>query len=197
MTPNVEHTQVNRNLTLAFFSMIMVVYLFFSIIAKTKLTAYTFPVNALIWIIIAMGIFQVYELVSKKRTFYPHLIFFVFSMLMVIGALRPWSITAYRDPDNNSRNKKIHNTRIYKTLLQDSTYALENRIIINCKGFEDIALMFHQNVNAYHWCPHRKTLDSLLIAGHQFAAFNNHTKHKLPPYITKNESIVVIHKKLK
>jgi hypothetical protein len=188
---------VNRNLSLAFFAVILVVFLFFSVIAKTKLISYTFPVNALIWIIIAMGAYQLYEFIAQKIPRYTRFIFFGLSFFLMICSLRPWLITEYRSTDNRKRNVKIYNAAIYKTLLEDETYSLDNRVIINCKGLGDTELMFYQNVNAYHWFPTENVLDRLMAAGHQFAAFKRQTRYGLPAYVKNNDSILIINKEIK
>ena len=75
----------------------------------------------------------------------------------------------------------------------DLSGALKDRVILNCKSFEDVELMFYQQVNAYHWYPDGATLDSLLKSGHKFAAFKSHTQQDLPDYIYLNNDIVIIH----
>ena len=79
----------------------------------------------------------------------------------------------------------------------DLSKELEGRIILNCKSFEDVELMFYKNVNAYHWYPDERTLDSLLQRGYKFAAFKNHNNQALPEYITANGDIVIIDKNIK
>ena len=69
--------------------------------------------------------------------------------------------------------------------------------MINCKSFEDVELMFYQNVNAYHWFPEEKVLDSLQALGYKFAAFKSHTDQYLPEYITKDTTILIINQELR
>ncbi len=48
--------RISKNLTISLVSMIIALYLFFSILVKTKMPAFTFPVSSLVWIIISTGL---------------------------------------------------------------------------------------------------------------------------------------------
>ena len=178
---------INKKLSIALLSMVVVIYSFFSFIVQTKMPAFTYPVNAILWILIATGaIFGSRILPIAYRV--PFLTVGV--ALLSIYTLKPWQITSQRSDDNQARNAKIANTQIYKSL--DLHGELKDRVIFNCKTFEDVELMFHQDVNAYHWYPSEPTIDSLLHNGHKLAAFKNHNNQHLPEYIYNNKDIVII-----
>ncbi len=183
---------INKNLSISFISMIIVIYFFFSVIVKTKMPAFTFPVNSIVWILISFGILTSLKYRSKNKIFNSA---FAISILLSFYTLKPWKIIAHRSKSNVERNSKIENTLIYKNLnLEDK---LKGRIILNCKGFEDVELMFYKDVNAFHWYPKENTLDSLMQRGFKFAAFKSHNNQGLAKYIYTNKDIIIIDKQLR
>ena len=184
--------QVDKKLSISLFVMVLVIYSFFSFIVQTKMPAFAFPVNSIIWIVIASGVILCYKLLMKS---FNTVLWSFCIVLLAIYTLKPWQISNYRLKDNQVRNAKIENTQVYKSL--DLTGELKDRVIINCKSFEDVELMFYQNVNAYHWYPDEPTMDSLLNKGYKFAAFKNHNNQNLPKYIYDNEEIIIIDEDIK
>ena len=179
---------LDRPLSLALFAAIMAVYAFFSLVVATKMPSFAYPINTLIWIIIASGLLQAGEWLKKiPQIAY---IYTIITIFIAVYTLKPWQIAASRDLNNEARNKKINNTQIYKNIHKNS--AIKHRVIINCKEFEDTELMFYQNINAYHWYPTEKVVDSLLHKGYKFAAFASHNNQILPDYITNNKDIIII-----
>jgi len=180
-----KNKEVDKKLSIAFFTMSIVIYAFFSILVQTKMPAFTFPVNAIVWIIISVGIVTTLNYISKANT-----LMAISAILLGVYTLKPWQILDYRAITNIERNKKINNTNIYKSL--NSSHELNGRVVINCKSFEDVELMFYNDVNAYHWYPTEQVLDSLMQKGYKFAAFKNHTNHQLPEYIYGNSEVMII-----
>ncbi|MEL7121572.1 MAG: glycosyltransferase family 39 protein [Bacteroidota bacterium] len=185
----------SNKLTISFLTMIVVLYAFFSFVVKTKMPAYTFPVYSLMWILIAMivysGIDYLLEQIKLKEK---SIVFLVLFLALGWYVLKPDLIAEYRAETNEFRNNKINNTTVFKTYPFEE---LEDRVILNCKGFEDTELMFYQNVNAYHWYPPLELLDSLRNEGHKFAAFQNVTNQGLPGYINTAEDIILIKDEIK
>ena len=156
------------------------------------MAAFTFPVHMVFWTIMAFG----FDKLLSARVFVKRkalLLTLVFSMAII--TLQPWKIVSYRSQENESRNRKIANTQVYKSL--NATGELPGRVILNCNPFEDVELMFHQNVTAYTWYPSEEILDSLHVQGYKFAAFTNAKTSKLPDYIFENKEIVFIDSELK
>jgi hypothetical protein len=79
--------------------------------------------------------------------------------------------------------------------LEDSIY--HKFVVLNCKSFEDVELKFCKDVNAYHWFPKARVIDSLQDHGYRFAAFQSHTNQGLPSHILNDEEILIIDKLLK
>ncbi len=184
--------EINKNLSIAFISMILVIYFFFSIIVKTKMPAFAFPVNSLIWIILAAGVVTSLKKIPMINNIYWT---FISVILLSFYTLKPWQISKHRSKSNVERNNKIENTIIYKELNFEDK--LKNRVVLNCKSFEDVELMFYKDVNAYHWYPKKDILDSLIDNGYKFAAFKNHNNQLLPEYIYNQENIIIIDKLIK
>lgn len=112
----------------------------------------------------------------------------------LIYSVKPWEIAGYRSTSNMLRNAEIHNAMVYEQ-LPDTT--INNRVILNCKSFEDVELMFYRDVNAYHWYLSESQLDSLQREGYQFSAFKSHNDQHLPTYIQNDPEIVLIDRELK
>lgn len=185
---------IDKKLTISFLAMIVVLFAFFTIVA-TKMGAFTYPVAALMLILIAYGMLTVFNFlrlfIKNEKT--ANVLSVVCLLVISFYSMKPWNIAKYRSIDNELRNAKIHNSKIYKS-LDENIYA--DYTIINVKKFEDTELMFYKNINAYQWCPDAITLDSLQAQGHQFAVFSTHNQYILPDYICRDTSILQIDMKL-
>ncbi len=179
--------RIELRLTGSFFTMVLVVYFFFSAIVRTKMMSFTFPINAIIWICIAAGLIFLYKKLSKNVS--PT--FLAIALLAItIWSLRPNIIAGTRLPDNLKRNAKIWNAAVYKSL--SSRNELDDRVILNCPNYEDVEVMFYQDLKAYGWYPDSVALDSLMTIGYKFAAFTDHHDQHLPSYILNNKDIIII-----
>ena len=182
-----------RPLTMAYFAMILVIYVFFTTVA-TKMPAFTYPVHALVWTLIGYGLYRcggwLSDRFNVKRVT-------VLTGLLIAGGLysldTPY-LLAFRSADNAERNDRIHNATVLRD-LDTSRYG--DRIIINLPPYEDIALMFYHDVNAYSRVPERVQFDSLVRAGYMFAAFSGDGSSPLPDYVTQNEAVVLIDRPLR
>jgi len=189
---------IDRALSISFYSMILVVYAFFSIIVAMKMPTFTYLVNSLIIILIAQGIITSYNYVVtrifKTQNRPRPLLLSLLVIAVCIYSLKPWNIAEHRSVGNIARNIKINNTQVYQSL---SDSICQKYVVLNCKSFESIELMFHKDVTAFHWYPKNPIIDSLENLGYKFAAFQSHTNQGLPAYIRENENILIIEKALK
>lgn len=189
--------EIDTKLSVALVAIIIVLFSFFSLVVATKMPSFVYPVSALIIILIALGFYEVFIYVASRLHLSPikqQSSLALCVVLIGIYSLKPWAIAAQSDKNNETRNAKINNTIIYKNLPPQIT---QNCVVINCKSFEDVELMFYQNVNAYHWYPEKHTLDSLQHLGYKFAAFKSHNNQVLPEYIVNDTNILIINKQLK
>ena len=182
--------RISKSMTLAFLAVIFVIFGFFSLVVATKMPAFTLPVSSLLCIIIAVAIINVFDRLKKyasKNTLLPILI--VCCCVAVLQVFQPQKTAERRSITRKSRNIDIHNTLIYKSLNQD---ILDNRVLINTKCDDDLDIMFFKNVNANCYYPDERALDSLKLVGRKFIMFESFPHHKLPEYLEKDSSIVVL-----
>jgi hypothetical protein len=195
-----KQNKIDKILSLSMLTMSLVIYAFFSIIVKTKMPAFVYPVSSIIIVLMAAGLFNLLTRVSNYilKGNLPQLVkkIAVSMLVLLLGiySLKPWEIAKTRSISNEIRNAKINNTQIYKSISNETT---QKYVIINCKAFEDTEMMFHTPSNAFHWFPEQRVLDSLHNKGYQFAAFKSNNNQNLPEYITNDKRILIIDKQLK
>lgn len=178
----------DRVLSSSMFSMAIVVYLFFSLVVRTKMPSLVYPVVVIVLVTIAVGIEAVVRFGVGQGRRLPFVISAA-GLLAAAYSLKPWQIALYRGKTNETRNAMISNTEVYKSLKD---VHLDNRIILNCKSFEDTDVMFYTDHRAYQWFPIETVFDSLQQAGHRFAAFKSHTNQYLPEYISRDTAVLIL-----
>jgi hypothetical protein len=152
--------------------------------------AFTLPVSGLLCIIMAVGLIVPINKLGKYTNKNLRLSFLVIcSFVAIFQMLHPYKIAERRSISRISRNTDIHNSSIYKNLEQD---ILDNHVLINTKCDDDLDVMFYKNVNAKCYYPSENELDSLKSAGRKFVRFKNFYHHKLPDYLTKDSSIIIL-----
>lgn len=187
-----RQTKDIKKMGVSFLAMIFVVFAFFSIMVATKMPAFVFPVSPLVFAFMALGIYTSMEWTSTRWKLPEKdkiLIPFLLVLGLGVGSFKPWEISHYRSSANESRNLKINNSTIFKNL--PDTLA-SKYIILNCKSFENVELMFYKDARAYHWFPPENIIDSLQQLGHRFAAFRNTPNQGLPAYIYDDPEIVIL-----
>jgi 4-amino-4-deoxy-L-arabinose transferase-like glycosyltransferase len=151
----------------------IVVFIFFSFIAQTKLPTYFFIAAPFGIIYIAIGIQNMLTSIKIKWLNY------IIILLAIAFTFNPAKSIARRK-QNPAREQLMHNTGIYKNLSKMLPPHVKN--VINMNSFEDIDVMFFNNeINANHWWIDVKLLDSLKEKKVWIGAFKNHGDYKLPP----------------
>lgn len=183
-----QHKEIRHKISIALLAMLVVIYVFFSLIVATKMPSFTYPVNAIFWVIASLGLYLSLKnvLPEKRNKIWMPIAVFV----IAITILKPWHIADHRSENNRERVVQINNTKKVKSL--DLANDFPSKVIINCKTFQNIDVMFYQDATAYHWFPKEEELDSLTNLGIEFAAFESFGNQYLPDYITSNESVEVI-----
>jgi len=172
------------------FAMILVIYLFFSLVVQTKMLAYPIILHSIFWILMACGIIKLKSItIDKWALNYQGIIMSLLCVGLILLNLKPKQISKHRSDDNDWRNSELHNAQIYKNL--DPKY-YKDRVILNVKGMDDTELMFHQDAIVYHWYPPKSAVDSLLEKGYKISAFIDHNHQPLPDYIKENDEILLI-----
>ena len=186
---------IDKNISMSMLAMIAVIYLFFSIPVQTKMPSYVLPVAGIILIIAAYGLQGIASWIStNKNSIFQKRISIILMIITLILLLKPWNIANERSVRNEKRNHKIHNASIFKNL---DTENLEGKVVLNTRSFENIELMFYQDVTSYHFYPDSMVMDSLQRHGHQFAVFDYTDIQKIPDHIRKDTSIFILEEKLK
>lgn len=185
--------QIDKKLTLSIAAMILVVFGFFSIFVATKMPAFVYVVSPFLLIAAAFAISVIIKLLTDHFDIPAKQRAFVFSAIAIVlcwNALKPLEIVSNRNAGNDYRNKKIHNQEIFKH-IPDSV--AQDYVILNCRPYENIELMFYKNALAYHWYPPAETIDSLERLGYKFAAFDYpNDQQALPEWIRGDSSIVIL-----
>jgi 4-amino-4-deoxy-L-arabinose transferase-like glycosyltransferase len=177
----------NKPLKWAFLSMIMAVFLFFSLIAQTKMPSYTYCIAPLLWVMIALFL-QYFDL--KK---YNALVL----LIVVFAVFRVTEITDYHLKNRTTqflkfdqRTAKTHNSIIFREI---NALVPPDYVVFNCKSYEDIDAMFYSDRNCYQWYPTEKIFLEFKNRAIKMAFFNN----GLPEYIKNDKDVLLIGREFK
>jgi 4-amino-4-deoxy-L-arabinose transferase-like glycosyltransferase len=113
----IRNTNFSKNVSIACVTMLTILYLFFSLIVKTKMPGFTYPIASVIFGLMAIGIYYAISFIpasdNKKST-----AFLIFVCLLGFLQLSPQSIIDNRK-HSDFRDVKIHNTKIFKQLDEE------------------------------------------------------------------------------
>lgn len=177
--------QLNSKLFYAFTINFLFVFCFFSFIVATKMESFLFFVAPIGFIYIAIAIDR---FLSFERFKY---LFPIVSIVVAIMVVNIDFYTEYFSKENQERNHRIANARIYKDL---SNYIDPNtKVVINMNSHDDKDVMFYnQSVTAYHWWPSESDMKQLLEKKIKVAAFRDHDQYVLPDYVKQYPYLQII-----
>lgn len=160
--------QKYRIQSLPLLSMTLLFYLFFSM-AATKMPAFVLPVSFFILGLAALAITHIAKLFEKYIAKWMGMISFLLA-ISVIGYLNLNinEILEFRSKDNRLRYLQIENAKVFKEIGDELK---EVDLVFNLNTFEEVKLMFYQDVAAYSWYPSEKKIDSLVQEGVKLATF--------------------------
>src|SRR5690606_27592815 len=125
---------INQKLAVAFGIAIGFVFCFFSFVVKTKMDTYLFFIVPLVLLFLVPAIHFLKAVFNKRWILYV-----VYPVLFFLS-LNPLQLRKHVSPGNSERNRKVHNTLVYKNLnLPDSI-----QVVMNLPLFEAVELMFFQ-----------------------------------------------------
>ncbi len=190
---SIRNRSINNKFNFAIILSICFVFIFFSLIVKTKIDTYLFFVVPLSLIYISVSVDKLITEINKmvKLRFLGLFI----SIVLAYISLNPKWIIDYMSPKNAVRNARIHNAEVYRQIKYDlpSNY----HVIMNTNSFEDIDVMFYDNkITAYHWTLSENEFKSFAQNKLPIAVFEPHGKYTLPEYVLKYPYLYIIHKKL-
>jgi 4-amino-4-deoxy-L-arabinose transferase-like glycosyltransferase len=176
--------------TIALILTILLVFCFFSFIAKTKVDAYFFVVAPLCMMFIAVSLNGVYNVLPKK---------YILASLYLAAALLSLNlpeIYRYYSPENLERNKKIYNASTYKNIKK---YIPDHvKVVTGVNSFEDVELMFyHSDIIANHWWIAPADLERLAAMKVHVAVFKSHAGFAPPDFLLNYPYLYVIDQELK
>jgi 4-amino-4-deoxy-L-arabinose transferase len=184
-------TRDGKAMTIAMTGMIVVIYAFFAYVA-TKMPGFVHPVSGLLIILCALGAMAGLNAANTKlslSTTGKEWLTLAFFLVLAYASMMPARIVKHRHAEHAYRERKLHNTEIYRKLSPDITH---NYIVINCRNHENIELMFWQGGTANAFYPEQPMLDSLKQLGYRFAAFDYDDEQKLPAYIVQDPEIIML-----
>ena len=188
--------KITRSYTLAAAAMIVVIFTFFSLFVATKMPALVYPVSSLIIVMAGVGVYTLVQYSTGwmkspgRRLQWKPILLLVVGLVVSYSTFKPQQIAYDRREDNAYRNSKIQNNTVYKHL---GKHVVGDRVVLNCRPYENIELMFYQDVLAYHWYPQAGQIDSLKQAGYRFAAFDYPgDPQALPEWIRADTSILIL-----
>ena len=185
-----KQKQTDKIVSIALMALVLIVYLFFSL-AQTKMPTYTWFINALVTIVIAVGIVNLFgflkTIISLNKLRYLFLLLFT---VFLIDGLKPTLVINKRSKSNDWRNEKIAELKQFKIIESNLK---SNSIIFNCtnKYKNNIDAMFHTNAIAYRGVPDEKTIDSLQQKGYNITCLNFKEDNSLPNYVLKRKDIEI------
>lgn len=174
-------------INLALLIYIAVVYIFFSLVAQTKLITYFF-------IVVPIGYVYMTKALQIVRSIpcYGNVMFTLLTIICCVFIFRPDILYAHHDPESEYRKARIHNTEVYKNIR--NYIPKDVKIIQNASSMHDIDIMFYNNdINAYQYCfwPQdfeKEIVDKII----PIAAFKNRPGYTLPYYIKNYDHTTII-----
>lgn len=187
---------VTKGLHIVLLSAVLLIYIFFSFIVKTKMPGFVFVISPLLLLIAGHGTDRILSylrrLVQKKILREILCAALVLTMCMFafnFSRIRTAHVKGHSAFTENYRAEKLHNTAIYKKL---DSLAGDCDVVFNCPPTEDVDAMFFSDKNVYAWYPDETQLDSIRSEGHKVAAFASWGKQGLPPYMEDTSTVHII-----
>ena len=173
------------------FSVAIMVFLFFSLVVKTKWPPYVFLIAPLGFICIAAGLQA-----ARKRLHNKPILMSVIVIAACLIVFSPVALVKAHNPNDPYRLAKIHNTIIYKQLSNELPANV--KIVLNVVSFEDLDVMFYNNnLNAYSWLLNPQAIDSLQKADVPIAVFKAHGLYGIPEQVSHYNKTLIIDKELR
>ncbi|MBA3828108.1 MAG: glycosyltransferase family 39 protein [Taibaiella sp.] len=179
-----------RNKTsIAVVTCFVAVFIFFSLIAQTKIYCYMMVVVPLGYILMAIGVYHLLVLTTLRRWLYIPVM-----MTVALTVFRLPDITEEHDAKILSNNwaLKTQRTKVYKHLKE--SVPPNTNVILNVPEYEEVELMFfNKGIEAFAWCPNKKDFDQYLAKPeNHIAAFHGQNGHVAEPYILQDKRIFII-----
>ncbi len=176
-------------------------YLFFSLVAQTKLPSYVFLVSPLVFLLVATLFSEIYVALGSCAIWKQFVLQSAMMLALAVYFVRFCEIEAVHikgEPTPylhiEGREAKLHNTHIYKKLndLVPAGY-----VVLNAKSYEDTEAMFYSDRLVFHWWFGEKDYAEAKAAGYKFAAFADFNGQVLPEHIRQDRELLLIRETLR
>ncbi len=169
---------------------VLFVFVFFSFMVQTKSYNYLSMITPPGFIFIAFALMRLLQYI--KRPVWSGILV----LLALFDSLNPVKIGMHVSSDNEERNVKLYNTRIYKGGANYLPAGV--KVVLNLGALENIAFMFYNNkVTAYAGVLSEQDMQALAERHVPVAAFINHDQYVLPDYVLKYPYLYLIKRELK
>ncbi len=193
MMLSLRNKSINQDLNKGIIAGIGFVFLFFSIIVKTKIDSFLFFIVPLALLYISITLNYIIEYSSKKIK--PSYLTPAIFIIVAIVSINPKWINNYFSSNNLERSIRIYNANVYKELnkiIPDNIH-----VVMNMSSFEDIDVMFYnRGITAYHWTLPEEDFKSFEERKIPIAVFEPHGNYNLPDHVLKYPYLYIIKKNL-
>ena len=184
----------DKKLISSLFSMVIIVYLFFSL-AATKMPSFVIIVSMIIFIAFA-SLFDyiinyINQFISNVNVKY-----IIFSISIIAIVLLRFDVELLQEKhtlwkeDNKYTRMLTHNKRVFKSLDLSS-----NTVLFNVKGRHYIEAMFYTGLPAYNIVPSYEQYLDIKKKGRDIAIFKR-SSVEIPDYLKKDTTIIFIDKEI-
>ena len=186
--------KIMRNLSIGLVAGVIVIYSFFSFLVLTKMPSFTYPVYGLVISLLSYGLISVFHKISEwtgilRIKWIYKLILFCILILVGFYSLRLEDIADYRSAENNIRNDMINNAIFFRSLNRLES---DKSVVFNFSLYDDISMMFYNDVSAYAWYPREEEIEELMEKGYTLYFLESHGEYRLPDYILENKNLEII-----
>ncbi len=181
--------------SLIFLVPVLVLFLFFSVLVQTKMPAFTYPVSAIFFALMGIGLVKISDYLSGLDAWWQQWSYPLVLSVAALMGLRGSDLMAYRQADNPERNAQFERAEQYRSVPDDIT---NNHLIFNCTLHGDVEMMFYKKCNAYHAYPDSAAVQDLQKKGYKLAFFIQREGQIVPTYIKPpmDTNFLIIDKKL-
>jgi hypothetical protein len=182
---------MDKKLSNSLFLMVLIVYLFFSVVA-TKMTAFPTVVSSLIFISLATLFIQTFEYIKKfvSSETIRNSLFVIFIICIVGFRFKVENLQKTHTTWKNNPYTLIHshNKEVFKSLKLPV-----NSVLFNVPGRHYIEAMFYTDYTAYNFIPDSIQYQELMKKKRHIAIFTNGNL-LLPDYLKNDSSITMINR---
>jgi 4-amino-4-deoxy-L-arabinose transferase len=182
------HKTKNKNVHLSapILIAVLLVFLFFSIVVKTKVLSHIFFIAPFVMMLISYSIL----FIIKKWIRRPYAIVFLLLVVFILYA-KPEKIFFYQSSKNESRNIQLLNAMVYKKVGKTLP---KGSVVVNVPDWISF-MFFNKGIVAYdNFSQHE--IDSLKARKVPIVAFEHVQNRPLPVYISNYPYLKLIHEEL-